>query len=126
MVQGSADYESAGRHFRLAGASQLLLNPGEPYRLRFRETSESFTISFTRALADAAWVQLGGKTALPEFPTVAGRSPAQLNAYLSGLYAEAHEEDPDGDLLVEQSYALLGEIAQLAFPRCERQRATSY
>jgi len=117
MANGSADYESAGRHFRLTGTSQLLLNPGEPYRLRFRETSESFTITFTRALADAAWAQLGGGISLPEFPTVAGRSPGQLNAYLSALYDEAHDNEPDGDLLIEQSYALLGEIARLAFHR---------
>jgi AraC-like DNA-binding protein len=117
MANGSADYESAGRHFRLAGASQLLLNPGEPYRLRFRETSESFTVTFSRALADAAWAQLGSANALPEFPTVAGRSPAVLNAHLSALYDEAQQDDVDGDVLIEQSFALLGELARLARDR---------
>lgn len=115
MSAGSADYESAGRTFRLSGDSQLLLNPGEPYRLRFRETSESFTISYPRALADAAWAQLvGGGSAIPEFPTVAARSPERLESHLASLYREARREEPDGELLIEQSLALLAEIACLA------------
>jgi AraC family transcriptional regulator len=117
MARGTADYESAGRHFRLTGGNQLLLNPGEPYHLRFRETSESFTITFSRTLADAAWAQLGGGTALPEFPTVAGRSPAPLNAILAALYEEAQQQEPDGESLIEQAYGLLGEIARLARDR---------
>src|SRR5215472_4159798 len=69
MTEGSADYESSGRSFRLTGDYQLLLNPGEPYRLRFREISESFTIFYPRSLVDAAWAQLvGGGAVSPEFP----------------------------------------------------------
>jgi AraC-like DNA-binding protein len=117
MAEGSADYESAGRYFRLSGGSQLVLNPGEPYHLRFRETSESFTVTFSRALADAAWAQLGSGAPLPEFPTVSGRSPSRLNAHLSALYEEARVDEPDGDALIEQSFALLGEIARLAHHR---------
>jgi len=115
MTSGSADYCSGGRTFRLTGNSQLLLNPGEPYRLRFRETSESFTIFYPRALADAAWVQLaGGGTVMPEFPTIAARSPGRLQTHLASLHDEAKLDEPDGDRLIERSFALLGEIADLA------------
>ena len=115
MTNGSADYGSGGRTFRLTGDSQLLLNPGEPYRLRFRETSESFTIFYPRALADAAWAQLvGGGTTIPEFPTVAARSPGRLQTHLASLHDETRLNEPDGDRLIEQSFALLVEIADLA------------
>jgi AraC family transcriptional regulator len=118
MTAGSADYESSGRRFRLEGASQLLLNPGEPYRLRFRETSESFSVSFSQTLADAAWTQFAraGST-LPEFPTIAARSPSRLNAHLAALREEVTQNEPDGEMLIEQSLALLGEIASLAHHR---------
>src|SRR5215471_17359042 len=93
MSEGSADYESASRTFRLAGDHQLLLNPGEPYRLRFREASESFTIFYPRSLADAAWAQLVGKVAaIPEFPTLAARSPGVLQFHLTSLHREAKED----------------------------------
>jgi len=115
MSEGSADYESASRTFRLAGDHQLLLNPGEPYRLRFREASESFTIFYPRWLADAAWAQLVGRvTAIPEFPTLAARSPGVLQFHLTSLHREAKEDEPDGDQLIEQAFALLAEIASLA------------
>ena len=121
MTLGSADYESAGRTFRLVGDSQLLLNPGEPYRLRFRETSESFTIFFPRSLADAAWAQLVGVgSAIPEFPTIAARSPRRLQTQLVSLYAEANQDEPVGDRLIEQAFAVLGEIASLARYRREQ------
>ena len=120
MVAGSADYESAGKRFRLQGNRQLLLNPGEPYRLRFRETSESFTVFFPRKLADAAWAsRIGGGAAIPEFPTVAGASPPDLNFYLHSLHEETAREEPDGELLVETTFALLNEIAALARHRRE-------
>lgn len=115
MAQGSADYESGGRSFRLAGDTQLLLNRGEDYRLRFRETAESFTISYPRALADAAWGTLSRASgAMPEFPTVAGRSPARLNGELDVLRTESREVEPDGDALIEHALTLLSEIAALA------------
>jgi AraC-like DNA-binding protein len=115
MTAGSADYESAGRKFRLTGDSQLLLNPGEPYRLRFRETSESFTIFYPRSLADAAWAQLaGGEVAIPEFPTIAARSPKEMHSHVASLHEEAKNEKPDGETLIEQAFALLTEIADLA------------
>jgi AraC-like DNA-binding protein len=115
MAEGSADYESAGRKFRLAGDNQLLLNPGEPYRLRFREASESFTVFYPRSLADAAWAQLvGGGATIPEFPTIAARSPARLQSHLASLHDEAKQHEPDGDQLIEQALALLAEIANIA------------
>ena len=115
MSAGSADYESGGKKFRLAGDSQLLLNPGEPYRLRFRETSESFTVFYARELADAAWAQLVGRgSAIPEFPTLAARSPQRLQTQLASLHDEAKETEPDGERLIELALALLGEIAGLA------------
>jgi len=119
MASGSAAYESGGRSYRLKGDNHLLLNPGEPYRLRFLGASESFTVSFSHALSVSAW---GGKASvLPEFPTVAGRSPAQLGAHLSQLREESLEHDPDGERLIEISMALLGEIAALARIRCRQE-----
>jgi AraC family transcriptional regulator len=115
MTEGSAEYESAGRTFRLTGHSQLLLNPGEPYRLRFRETSESFTIFYPRSLADAAWAQLvDGSATIPEFPTMAACSPRRLHSHLTSLHDEAKQDEPDGNRLIEQAFALLSEIANLA------------
>jgi len=114
MTKGSADYAASGRNFRLAGDSQLLINPGEPYRLRFRETSESFTISYPRALADAAWVQLAGGTTIPEFPTLAARSPKRLVQCLKSLHDEVNRDEPNGENLIEQAFALLAEVASLA------------
>ena len=113
MTKGSADYASGGRNFRLAGDSQLLLNPGEPYRLRFRETSESFTISYPRVFADAAWMQLAGNAAIPEFPTLAARSPKSLTQCMQSLHDEARRGEPDGERLIEHAFALLVEIAGL-------------
>jgi hypothetical protein len=108
MTLGSADYESGANHFRLSGDRQLLLNPGEPYRLRFREESESFTIFFPRKRADAAWAQLVGCGAsLPEFPTVAARSPALLHRHVESLREETRQSEPDGELLIETALACL-------------------
>jgi AraC-like DNA-binding protein len=115
MSTGSADYESTGKNFRLTGENQLLLNPGEPYRLRFRETSESFTISYPRSVADAAWAQLiGDGVTLPEFPTIAARSPRPLQSQLAALRNETKQDEPDGESLIEHAFALLTEIAGLA------------
>lgn len=115
MTAGSADYETGMNCFRLSGARQLLLNPGEPYRLRFREQSESLTIFYPRTLADSAWAQLvGGGSPLPEFPTVAARSPDRLQRHFVSLRDEVRQRDPDGELLIETAFALLVEIANLA------------
>jgi AraC-like DNA-binding protein len=118
MPRGSADYESVRHHFRLKDSVQLLLNPGAPYRLRFRETSESFSVSFSRSLADDAWASLvPGDKALPEFPTLASRSPAGLQKQMLVLYEEAHREEPDGEALIEGSLATLNVIVNLVRER---------
>ena len=118
MLSGSADYDASGRHFRLVGDTQLLLNPGEPYRLQFRELSESLTVFYSRALADSAWSALEGDDArLPEFPTVSARSPQQLRLHFERLSREAALECPDGEVLIERSMTLLTDIIGLARQR---------
>lgn len=114
MVAGSADYRATGRDFRLTGAKHLLLNPGQPYRLRFRGASESFAVFFSRKLADRAWsAAVPGANALAEIPTVASRSPRGLDRALAALIGASKRETPDARALEEMSLALLSEIASL-------------
>src|ERR1700720_1990971 len=55
LAAGQAEYRSEGRSYRLSGAVQLMLNRGQPYRLRMMGEAESFVLFFPKPLADAAW-----------------------------------------------------------------------
>lgn len=115
MIRGSAEYEAGKRQFRLAGKTELLLNAGEPYRLRFRKESESFTVFFSSRLADAAWkAAVPSARKMPEFPTLAAASPASLQNHFAALREEACSAQPDGEDLTELAFALLSDIADLA------------
>jgi len=118
MPRGIADYRSEGRAYRLSGSAQLLLNRGQPYRLNMRGASESFVLFFPRAAADAAWqAQTGTGENLPEVPTAAGPSPANLQSHLAVLRAEARAPKPDENRLQETCWAVLAEIVSLAMTR---------
>jgi AraC-like DNA-binding protein len=115
---GIAEYQSAGAHFRVTDRAQLLLNRGQPYRLRTLPGSETFVMFFSRGLADQAWQSLSGTgLAFPEVPSVAGRSQSALQRALEDLRGEARSEAPDRERLYELSLAALSEIAALAVQR---------
>jgi AraC family transcriptional regulator len=115
MLAGVADYRASGRDFRLSGTSHLLLNRGEPYRLKFRGEGESFAVFFPARLADQAWGALApGMERLAEFPTIAARSPPSLQLALETLIGMTKRANPEGRALEESSLALLTEIASLA------------
>jgi len=119
LAEGSADYRSEGRSYRLAGATQLLLNRGQPYRMRMR--GESFVLFFPKAAADAAWqARCGGARSLPEIPTAAAASPASLQKHLMALREESRAGGPDGDMLIERACAVLNEVVALAQARREQ------
>ena len=113
MPRGVADYHSEGRSYRLDGSSQLLLNRGQPYRMRVR--GESFVLFFPEEAADAAW-QVHAKDAggMPEAPSVAARAPAALQGKLARLRDASRQTHPDGAALLERSLALLNDIVALA------------
>jgi hypothetical protein len=115
-TSGSTDYVVRNARHRLVGDAQLLLNRGEPYRLRFREESESFRFS-TQANSPTRRAIVSGAPSLPEFPTLTAHSPKGLQDQLQGLKRESRRETPDGDALVEHSLALLTEMADLARTR---------
>jgi AraC-like DNA-binding protein len=118
LAEGAAEYESEGRPYRLAGTVQLLLNRGQPYRMRMRGPSESFVLFFPKAAADAAWhMHTGVSGPMPEIPTVADVSPHSLQRSLAALREECGLAKPGGERLVELSSAVLNEIAALAFTR---------
>ncbi|MBI3678689.1 MAG: helix-turn-helix transcriptional regulator [Proteobacteria bacterium] len=118
VPKGSAEYKSANARFRVSDRAQLLLNRGQPYRLRTAPGSETFVMFFSRGLADAAWQSLKGELqAFPEVPSVAGRSQTALQHSLETLRQEARSDAPDGDRLNERSLAVLSEIAALAAER---------
>jgi AraC-like DNA-binding protein len=114
MATGAADYVSGGRSHRLGGPTLLLLNRGQPYRMRMRGTAESFVVFFPRRAADAAWNALTGyATAMPEVPTVAA-AYAPLQTHLRALHAACTATQPDPARLNEMLHALLGDVAGLA------------
>lgn len=116
MPRGAADYRSEGRSYRLDGSSQLLLNRGQPYRMRMR--GESFVLFFPEEAADAAW-QAHAKDAggMPEAPSVAARAPAALQGKLARLRDASRQTHPDGAALLERSLALLNDVVALAYAR---------
>ncbi len=118
IPQGEARYRSEGRHFALSGATQLLLNRGQPYTLDMTQPSESFVMFFDRKLADAAWASHSGTIEpFPEVPSVAGLPPPSLHAALRALRDATRQSAPSGVALIEGALALLGDVAALAMER---------
>lgn len=118
IPNGAADYASEHTPFHLEGSAQLLLNRGQPYRLRMTRETESFIVFFSHGLANSAWAALTGTPdAFPEVPSVAGLSHAELQADLATLRTEAREEAPDFGRLEELSLAVLSGMAMLAVNR---------
>lgn len=118
LARGAADYESERRSYRLAGRSQLLLNRGQPYRMRMRGPSESFVLFFPKTAADAAWqMQSGLGASMPEIPTVAAASPLSLQSRLKELREACRQTKPNGETLEELCCAVLNEVAAFAFAR---------
>ncbi len=115
VPRGSADYRTEGRAYRLSGATQLLLNRGQPYRMNMRGESETFVLFFPKTVADAAWrAHSDSGDAMPEIPTAAAPPPRALQQCLFSLQAESRTLKPDADLLRELCVAVLGEIVSLA------------
>jgi len=118
LPAGSADYRTEGRSYRLSGATQLLLNRGQPYRLNMRVPSESFVLFFPNSEVNAAWRALTGtEEPLPEIPTAAAPSPPAMRNYLAHLRSETRSPNPDADRLRELCCAVLAEIAVLVMAR---------
>jgi AraC-like DNA-binding protein len=118
LPEGLAEYRTEGRAYRLSGASQLLLNRGQPYGMHMKGPSESFVLFFPRAVADGAWQANTGKAeAMPEVPTAAAPSHTALQNHLAALRMESRRYEPDAERLRELSCAVLGEIASLAATR---------
>ncbi len=116
MPEGTADYCSERRNHRLNGSTQLLLNRGQPYRMRMQ--GESFVLFFPKEAADAAWQALAKDAgAMPEAPSVAARAPAPLQQKLAGLRAASRQTHPVGADLLERSLALLNDVVALAHAR---------
>jgi AraC-like DNA-binding protein len=116
LADGAAEYRTEGRAYRVAGDAQLMLNRGQPYRMRMQ--GESFVLFFPKAAADAAWQMhaRNGET-LPEIPTVAATSPPTLQKCVTQLRDESVCVRPNGERLLELSCAVLGELVSLAHTR---------
>ena len=118
LAEGAAEYQTEGRAYRLGGAAQLMLNRGQPYRMRMQGPSESFVMFFPKAAADAAWqMQTHNGEALPEIPTVAATSPVPLQKRVTQLRDESVRARPSGERLLELSCAVLSELVALAHTR---------
>jgi AraC family transcriptional regulator len=116
LAEGAAEYRTEGRAYRVANDEQLMLNRGQPYRMRMQ--GESFVLFFPKAAADAAWqMYTRNGEALPEIPTVAAASPVLLQNRLMELRDESVRARPSGEKLLELSCAVLGELVSLAHTR---------
>src|ERR1043166_4395709 len=90
---GAVDYCLGETQMRVRGRAQLLLNRGQPYRLRLSQESETLVIFWTRGLANAAWQAFSSSgDPFPEVPAVSGRSHSALDAELAQLRIEANSE----------------------------------
>jgi len=116
IADGAAEYRTEGRAYRVAGDDQLMLNRGQPYRMRMQ--GESFVLFFPKAAADVAWqMHTGNGEALPEIPTVAAASPLALQKRVRQLRDESVRARPGGERLLELSCAVLSELVSLAHTR---------
>jgi AraC-like DNA-binding protein len=115
---GAAHYTSERAHFDLSGDAQLLLNRGQAYRLHMKEVSESFVLFFSRGLADRAWQALTGSgDAMPEAPSVAGRSHDGLRRDLAALRSAVRCDAVDAARVEEMAFAVMGGMAELTRTR---------
>jgi AraC-like DNA-binding protein len=118
LPEGTADYRSEGRDYRLTGGTQLLLNRGQPYRMQMRGKSESFVLFFPKAAADVAWQMHTGETGpMPETPTVAAAGTDRLQRRLSVLRRECRRDNPNSEAIMELSCAILNDVAGQAETR---------
>ncbi len=118
VPQGLAEYRSERSSFRLSGATQLLLNRGQPYRMRMLGVSESFVMFFPKLLADRAWqAHSGTGDVFPEVPAIAACGGGAIEAHLGALRGEARREMPDAERLKEHAFAVLAELASMAQTR---------
>jgi AraC-like DNA-binding protein len=116
LADGAAEYRTEGRAYRVAGDGQLMLNRGQPYRMRMQ--GESFVLFFPKAAADAAWqMQTRNGEPLPEIPTVAAASPSALQRCVTQLREESVRARPNGERLQELFCATLSELVSLAHTR---------
>jgi AraC-like DNA-binding protein len=115
---GSAEYRSEGRSHRLSAGRQLMLNRGQPYRLRMLRPGETFVLFFPKPLCDGAW-QAQSKTgdALPEFPQISADAPSLLLTHIDNLRTEVRSKYPDGARLHEVSLAVLTDMVALIASR---------
>jgi AraC-like DNA-binding protein len=121
LPEGMAEYRSEGHDYRLAGTTQLLLNRGQPYRMRMRGKSESFVLFFPETAANAAWqMQTGEAGQMPETPTVAAAGSDHLQQHLSDLRKECRRDTPNGESMTELSCAILNDVVALAEIRRRR------
>jgi AraC family transcriptional regulator len=115
VPEGLAEYRSERSTFRLSGTTQLLLNRGQPYRMRMLGASESFVVFFPKLLADRAWqAHSGTGDAFPEVPAIAARGGGAIEAHLGALRREVRCEMPDAERLKEHAFAVLAELAGTA------------
>ena len=115
FARGAGEYRSEKRAYRLSGPIQLLLNSGQPYRMRMIGASESFVVFFPKSLADKAWQSLQRQAhALPEIPTAAAAPSLQMQNRLAALRTECRKSCPNEAHLNELLCALLGDVVETA------------
>jgi AraC-like DNA-binding protein len=111
VPQGSVDYRTGDRPYRVSGAIQLLLNRGQAYRMNMKAESETFVLFFPKTVADSAWqAWKSDDHALPEIPTVAAGAGQLMLQSLVSLRDAARESNPDAERLRELCCATLNEI----------------
>jgi AraC family transcriptional regulator len=113
VPEGVAEYRAERSRFAIAPATQLMLNRGQPYRLKMLQPSETFVVFFSQALGDAAWqAHTGMSQTLPEIPLVGSATVAGTS--LKALRDETRRPIPDHERLRELSVALLTEMVGAA------------
>jgi AraC-like DNA-binding protein len=115
VPEGSADYRTEGRSYRVSGPNQLLLNRGQSYRLNMHEKSETFVLFFPKAVADTAWqAWKSGDRVLPDIPTAAAKAGPSMLRLLVSLRDAARSRNPDPERLRELCCSTLNEIISTA------------
>ncbi len=113
VPDGAAEYQAERARFAVTAATRLMLNRGQPYRLRMLRPSETFVVFFSKPLGDAAWQAATGRAEnLPEIP-LAGCGADNVKR-LHALRDEARTDRPDGERLQELSLAVLADMMELA------------
>ena len=118
VPEGVAEYRAEGRTVVVSPTRQLMLNRGQPYRLRMRGESETFIVFFAKPLADAAWqAHTGAAETLPEIPLAGASATPGAAQRLRDLRGEARCESPDGERLRELSLGVLADMMSAAAHR---------